>query len=110
MSQSRHCEIYKAVNQKWYLELGDFEYAESEDSTTYGPFESYESAYKELDNHSNPGSLCTDESGKQPVPTQSPNGNQSVALAEFPSSAGELGAAAEDIDLTFSKCAVWYRS
>ena len=75
MSQSRHCEIYKAVNQKWYLELGDFEYADHADSTTYGPFESYESAYKELDNHSNPGSLCTDESGKQPVPTKSPNGN-----------------------------------
>lgn len=75
MSQSRHCEIYKAVNQQWYLELGDFEHAEQYDSTTYGPFDSYESAYKELDNHSNPGSISTDESGTMPVPIKSPNGN-----------------------------------
>ena len=74
MSQSRHCEIYKAVNQKWYLELGDFEYADHVDSTTYGPFDTFEAANKELDNHSNPGCMSRDDSGTQPVPTQSPNG------------------------------------
>jgi len=75
MSQSRHCEIYKAVNQKWYLELGDFEHAEGDDSTTYGPFDTYTAVERELENHSNPGGWSKDESGTQPVPIKSPNGN-----------------------------------
>jgi hypothetical protein len=48
MSMSRHCVFYKAPNEKWYLELGDFEHAEEQDSTTYGPFGSLELAEKEL--------------------------------------------------------------
>jgi len=74
MSMSRHCAFYKAPNQKWYLELGDFEHAESQDSTTYGPFDTLELAEKELNNHSNPGSSWTDEFNQRPVPTKSPNG------------------------------------
>jgi hypothetical protein len=56
------------------LDLGDFEYAEYEDSTTYGPFESSEKAEEELENHSNPGALDIDDSGKNEPPACSPNG------------------------------------
>ena len=34
-STSRHALIYKAKDKKWYLELGDQEYAERHQSTTY---------------------------------------------------------------------------
>lgn len=74
MSCSRHCCIYKASNNKWYLELGDFEYAKYEDSTTYGPFENSEKAEEELENHSNPGALNIDDNGKNEPPVCSPNG------------------------------------
>ena len=73
-STQRHCHIYKAKNKKWYMELGDFEYADRHQSTTYGPFNSEDDADKELDYHSNPGGLSIDRSGKQPVPKKSPNG------------------------------------
>lgn len=69
MSTSRRCDFTKCNDGKWYLTLGDFEYAEEEaDCTTYGPFDSLEGANKELDNHSNPGSSCTDDSGHADPP------------------------------------------
>ena len=41
MSQERQCQIWKATDEKWYLEIGDFEYAyDSEHCTRYGPFDS----------------------------------------------------------------------
>ena len=41
MSQERQCRIWKATDEKWYVELGNFEYAyESRDCTRYGPFNS----------------------------------------------------------------------
>jgi len=73
-STARHAFIYKAKNKKWYLELGDQEYAERHQSTTYGPFDSEEAADKEIsDYHSNPGGMTIDRSGKRPVPKKSPN-------------------------------------
>jgi len=64
MSCSRRCEIVKAKDQKWYLVLGKFEYAHNmSDCTVYGPFASEEKAEAELDNHSNPGCISTDDSG-----------------------------------------------
>lgn len=74
MSTQRHCTVYLANNDKWYMELGDFEYARKEDSTTYGPFVSKEMAYNELRFHSNPGGSMIDDSGLREPPTISPNG------------------------------------
>lgn len=69
MSTSRHCQFFKATDDQWYLELGDFEYAyDRADCTIYGPFKSEEDAHKELHNHSNPGAYSIDDSGKRPVP------------------------------------------
>ena len=73
-STARHAFIYKAKNKKWYLELGDYEYADKHQSTTYGPFDSEEEADKEISYHSNPGGLSIDRKGKNPVPKKSPNG------------------------------------
>lgn len=70
MSMSRRCDIFKATDEKWYMILGDIEYAEEiEDCTTYGPFSSQEAVLAELDNnHSNPGSFNCDSSGKATPP------------------------------------------
>lgn len=69
MSTQRRCDFWKATDGKWYLLLGNFEYAEDEeDCTCYGPFSSQEAAEKELDNHSNPGGWNEDDSGKRPPP------------------------------------------
>lgn len=65
----RHCAFIKAKNGKWYLELGNFEYADSNDSTTYGPFDTEEAVEQELRLHSNPGGRWTDDSGTAEVPT-----------------------------------------
>jgi hypothetical protein len=74
MSTQRHCKVYLASNLKWYMELGDFEYARRDNSTTYGPFNSEDEAYDELRFHSNPGGSMEDSSGRQSPPTESPNG------------------------------------
>ena len=75
-SKSRYCAFYKANNGKWYMELAAREYGEHKEATTYGPFESKEDANDFLhDNFSNPGGYFTDDSGRKPVPTRSPNGN-----------------------------------
>jgi hypothetical protein len=74
MSTERHCRIYRATDNKWYVELGDREYASRSESTAYGPFDSEDAANGELDQHSNPGSIWSDGSGTAPPPTESPNG------------------------------------
>jgi hypothetical protein len=74
-SMSRHCEIYKAKNGKWYLDLAPKEDGERQDADTYGPFPSENAADKYLDRFSNPGSLNIDDSGDRPVPKKSPNGS-----------------------------------
>jgi hypothetical protein len=49
--------------------LGDKEYAHDIDECTfYGPYETQELCEKELDYHSNPGSMSIDDSGKCSVP------------------------------------------
>jgi hypothetical protein len=68
-SQQRQCLIWKATDQKWYMELGNFEYAyDPKDCTNYGPFSSEQSAMDALDNFSNPGGCDVDESGIKPPP------------------------------------------
>ena len=74
-----YVNIYKTTDDKWYVDLADNEHGEYDDCTTYGPFSSEESAHKYIrDNHSNPGSFWVDDSGKTPVPTESPNGRPIV--------------------------------
>ena len=73
-SMQRHCELYKAANGKWYLELANQEYGEVDDATTYGPFATEEACMNHLDNFSNPGGYGIDDSGTRPAPTESPNG------------------------------------
>ena len=74
-SMSRYCEIWKASNDKWYLDLADEEYGEREDADTYGPFSSESAAEKYLDKFSNPGAMDLDDSGTRPPPTEAPNGS-----------------------------------
>jgi hypothetical protein len=78
-SMSRHCDIYKTDDDKWYMDLANEEYGEYEDCTTYGPFNSNQAANTYLhDNHSNPGGGWEDDSGERSVPTESPNGSKIV--------------------------------
>lgn len=80
MSTQRRCDIWKATDGKWYLTLGDFEYAErDEDCTTYGPFKDCDAVEDELDNHSNPGGSWVDDSGEEapPVRVKRPSGLRS---------------------------------
>lgn len=79
MSCSRRCDFDKCSDGKWYLTLGDFEYAEDDhDCSVYGPFNSFEAAEQELRRHSNPGSFCTDDRGtrKPPKVTMAPGGGR----------------------------------
>jgi hypothetical protein len=70
MSQQRECYIWKATDQKWYVELGDFEYAYgSENCTRYGPFDSEEDVLDGIDAFSNPGGSTTDTTGTAPPPS-----------------------------------------
>jgi hypothetical protein len=70
MSQERRCHICKATDGKWYLELGNFEYAyDSKDCTRYGPFNSENAATTALDEYSNPGGFSVDTSGEVPPPS-----------------------------------------
>jgi hypothetical protein len=67
---SRRCFFFKATDNRWYVTLGDFEYAyEDHECTTYGPFkdEEYADMYVR-DYHSNPGGCDTDDSGVEPPP------------------------------------------
>lgn len=107
MSTPRYCEFWKASDGKWYLNLAvheevldfddDFDdedgsYRRSsnqeidgtyEDSITYGPFPSEKECESYLDNFSNPGSFYTDDSGKKPPPTKSPNGSPVERVGSF---------------------------
>lgn len=83
-SMQRYCSIYRAKNNKWYLELADREYGDRDDATTYGPFDSEDEAEKYINNFSNPGGWMSYGSGKKPVPTKSPNG--SIVIAPVSSS------------------------
>lgn len=71
MSQCRACRYWKATDNQWYVELGNFEHAhESCDCTRYGPFPSLEKAESFVDRgFSNPGGSCTDDSGEYPPPS-----------------------------------------
>jgi hypothetical protein len=74
-SESRYCHIYKAKNNKWYVDLASLEGGQDYDANTYGPFDDQDQAEKYvLNNFSNPGGLTVDKSGKKSVPTKSPNG------------------------------------
>lgn len=74
-STERHCRFYKASDDKWYLELADKLHQPRSKATTYGPFASYDSAERYLDNFgSSPGSWSKDGSGRLPPPKKSPNG------------------------------------
>lgn len=74
-SLQRYCHFYKAQDDSWYFELADQEYGERHQATTYGPFNSEDSAIEYLHaNFSNPGGWSTDDSGNSPTPAKSPNG------------------------------------
>lgn len=77
-SVSRYCAIWKASNGKWYLDLASEEYGDWEDATTYGPFSSMRAAEQYLDRFSNPGAVDEDDSGEEPPPRRSPNGDPIV--------------------------------
>lgn len=70
MSLSRKCQIFKATDNQFYMQLGNFEYAEDpQDCTTYGPTKTADEMEKFLfDNFSNPGSISFDDSGTIPTP------------------------------------------
>lgn len=68
MSMQRECLVFKAANNKWYIALGNREYSDLSDSTTYGPFNDEDAAYGELEYHSNPGSSTVNDDGTIPVP------------------------------------------
>jgi hypothetical protein len=65
----RRCDITKCSDGKWYMVLGDNEYAYDDwNCTTYGGYDTEEEVWKELDNHSNPGGMDVDRTGTQPPP------------------------------------------
>ncbi|MFK4136749.1 hypothetical protein ACI2KR_31450 [Pseudomonas luteola] len=72
MSQVRRCGMVLASDGKWYMELGDFEYAfDSQDCTWYGPFDSEEAASTYLyHNFTNPGGGEIDDSGVEAPPKE----------------------------------------
>tara|TARA_R110002110_G_scaffold8326_6_gene41867 strand:- start:5847 stop:6095 length:249 start_codon:yes stop_codon:yes gene_type:complete len=70
---------YKATDEKWYLILGNHEYAyDDHNCTTYGPFNTEEEAFGELDHHSNPGGSESDDEGMREPPEnpQAPSGSR----------------------------------
>ena len=93
MSTSRRCDIYKAKDGKWYMFLGNYEYAwDIEDCTAYGPFADEEAAIKELDNHSNPGGWVTDKSGTREAPKGEMGEAQGSTGTDFTGAGGRIGA------------------
>lgn len=59
MSRQRECLFIEPEPDKWYMLLDDSDIANAwdwrENADCYGPFATEESAYDELDHHSNPG-------------------------------------------------------
>lgn len=78
MSTMRRCDFYLATDGKWYMMLGNHEYAYDDCvCTTYGPFPTQDVADEYLtDNFSNPGSCEIDRSGTvaPPKKTEQPRG------------------------------------
>lgn len=69
MSQTRRCDISKAVDGKRYMILGNYEYTlHDRDCTTYGPFDSSDDVQTELNEHQNPGGFSVDPNGTMLVP------------------------------------------
>ena len=70
MSCSRRCSFWLATDGKWYMALGNHEYAyDDADCTIYGAFASHEAAAEYIRrHHSNPGGSDIDDSGTQPPP------------------------------------------
>ena len=86
MSVSRYCSIEKVQDGSWYLVLGNEEYADRSDSTTYGPFRSESAANEYLDdNFSNPGGFWVDDSGRRPVPSRAVSPSRSSNWNVYPS-------------------------
>jgi hypothetical protein len=85
MSSSRTCDFYLATDGKWYVMLGDHEYAyEDHQCIHYGPFMSEEKADDYVrNNHSNPGGSCSDDSGTANVPKEFTNPQRSDRLTRF---------------------------
>ena len=64
MSMMRYCEIVQATDLKWYVILGDWEYAYNKNEcSVYGGFATEEKAMEELRSHANPGGYCVDPRG-----------------------------------------------
>jgi hypothetical protein len=74
-SAARYCDVYRASNGKWYLDLAAYEYGEHDDAQTYGPFRSFDSVIDYLHNFPSPGGWTSDASGERPPPVNSPNGS-----------------------------------
>lgn len=81
----RDCDIFKATDGQWYMELQnepneedeDGEETESEDYEMYGPFPSEAAVEQYLRAHfANPGGLSRDDSGKEKPPTHSRSGQR----------------------------------
>jgi len=69
MSVLRQCTQFKATDGKWYMLLGNSEYAfEDWECTAYGPYDDIAGCDLELKNHSNPGCGEIDDSGTRPPP------------------------------------------
>lgn len=64
MSMVRFCEIILATDLKWYVILGDWEYAyHKHECSVYGGFTTEEKAIEEVHSHTNPGGYFTDSRG-----------------------------------------------
>jgi len=77
-SNLRDCSIYKATNDKWYMDLEDERYSDEDEDDynsgemrSYGPFGSEEAAERFLRNFSNPGGYDVDSSGRRKPPAYS---------------------------------------
>ncbi len=74
-STGQECEFFKAKDGNWYMGLSDYppeddrEYWDGSIEEWYGPFPSFESAYKYLhDNFANPGGYRKNDGGTKPPP------------------------------------------
>jgi hypothetical protein len=70
-SCSRDCDIYKATNGKWYMELEECgrEYEGNGRYETFGPYSSEDEAINDTGNHGpNPGGFSTNPSGTRQPP------------------------------------------
>lgn len=60
MSTGANCRIVEKTAGKWYYELQQYPYGETDDYDTEGPFKTYKEAHDHLGkNHANPGGHTT---------------------------------------------------